>query len=124
MAKILIVDDSALILAMLESTLTQMGHSVVKVSDGYTVVPTFQKEKPDLVVLDFHMPAASGADVYQRIRMLSIGEKTPVIFLSASSPYELQYVIPEEPLVRFLQKPVDIKVLQDTVNEMMPQQPA
>lgn len=119
MAKIMLVDDSALILTMLASCLTPLGHEVVQVSDGYSVLPQVNKHKPDLIVLDYQMPAASGVEVFGRLRSLPIGERLPVIFLSATSPYELQFVIPENPLVRFFQKPVDLAQFQATVAEML-----
>jgi len=119
MAKILIADDSALILTMLESSLTPLGHQVIKVSDGYSVIPEVNKHKPDLIVLDYQMPAASGVEVYGRLRSLATSETIPVIFLSATSPYELQYVIPEGPLVRFFQKPVNLPDFQAAVAEIL-----
>lgn len=119
MAKIVIADDSALILTMLESSLTPLGHQVIKVSDGYSVIPEVNRHKPDLIVLDYQMPAASGVEVYSRLRGLAASETIPVIFLSATSPYELQYVIPETPLVRFFQKPVNLPDFQAAVTEML-----
>ena len=119
MAKLLLCDDSALILAMLETCLLPLGHELVKVSDGYSVVPQLLQTKPDLIILDYQMPAASGVEVYGRLRNLDAGAKIPVIFLTGMSPYELQYVIPETPLVRFFQKPVDLTELQKAVTEML-----
>jgi len=124
MAKIMIVDDSALIQAMLETCLTPLGHEVVKVTDGRSVVPALNEHKPDLLILDYQMPGTSGVEVYGRVRREKVGEKVPVIFLSAAESYELADVIPKTPLVRIFQKPVNLIELQRVVGEMLPPPPS
>src|SRR5579884_2121269 len=108
MAKIMIVDDSALIQAMLETCLSPLGHVLVKVSDGRAVVPALNEHKPDLIILDYQMPGTSGVEVYGRVRRETAGARVPVIFLSAAESYELADVIPKTPLVRIFQKPVNL----------------
>lgn len=125
MAKIMIVDDSALIQAMLETCLTPLGHSLVKVTDGRNVVPALNEHKPDLLILDYQMPGTSGVEVYGRVRREAAGARVPVIFLSAAETYELADVIPKTPLVRIFQKPVNLVDLQRVVDEMLaPSKPA
>ena len=123
MATVLIVDDSVEIQALLEMWLVAMGHKAIKISDGYNAVQEFTKFRPDLVILDYNLPAASGTQVYQRIRSLAHGTRVPVIFLSATSPAELMFVVPEKDLVRFLSKPLDLKVFSQTIAEMLPAPP-
>ncbi|HAZ08471.1 MAG TPA: hypothetical protein DCZ01_08125 [Elusimicrobia bacterium] len=119
MAKILIVDDSPLILAFLEEALRSWGHEVFRASDGYSVVPTFNKCNPDLIMLDYNMPASSGLEVYERIRTLYAGQRIPIIFLSATSRFELEMVIPFSEFVRCCDKPVDLEGLRTNINEML-----
>lgn len=119
MAKILIVDDSPLILALLEGALKSWGHEVFRASDGYSVVPAFNQCKPDLMLLDYNMPASSGLAVYERIRTLYAGQRVPVIFLSATSHFELEAVIPFGEFVRCRDKPIDLEGLRTDINEML-----
>lgn len=120
MAKIMVVDDSPLILTMLDEALRGWGHQVVTVADGAGVVAEFRKTKPDLVILDYNMPGASGAVVLERLRGLTAGEKVPVIFLSATSYFELEMVIPPSDLVRLREKPVDLPALLKDLGELLP----
>ena len=72
MAKIMIVDDSTLILAVLEDALKKWGHEVFKAHDGYSVIPEFIKCKPDLVILDYNMPASSGSRILMLVAILRL----------------------------------------------------
>ncbi len=119
MAKIMIVDDSALIQAMLDTCLAPMGHQLVKVVDGRAVVGALNEHKPDLLILDYQMPGTSGVEVYGKVRREAAGARVPVIFLSAAESYELSDVIPKTPLVRIFQKPVNLVELQKAVGEML-----
>ena len=52
--------------------------------DGATATAAVMREKPDLIILDFNMPAADGAKVHERIRgNAAYGFVIPVIFLTA-----------------------------------------
>ena len=119
MVKILIADDSELILTILEQALKKWGHEVFKARDGYSVLPEFSRCKPDLVVLDYNMPASSGTVVYERLRAFAGGETVPVIFLSSTSRFELEMMIPLSARVRLRDKPVDLEGLRVDINEML-----
>jgi CheY-like chemotaxis protein len=54
--KILVVDDSLLILQMMSMKLTANGYDVVTAEDGGTAVSTVRKEKLDLILLDLSFP--------------------------------------------------------------------
>ena len=124
MATILVVEDNDAVSLQLESWLKKIGHKVVRINDGYNAFAAFEEHRPGLVVLDYHLPAASGTQVYQRIRSLAYGAKTPVIFLSGEPPAELMFAVPAGDPARFLQKPVLEKVFSDTLAELLaPPQP-
>lgn len=119
MLTILAVDDDANVTNLLKESLGGLGYQVICANDGYSVIPMFQQHKPDLVILDYQMPAGSGTEVIQKIRGLQNGAQTPVIFLSAFSKYEIQMSVPESPTVRFLEKPINFALLQANVSELL-----
>ena len=85
MAKILVVDDSPVIVASLKAALTQEGFEVLTASDGVDAIQQASLHQPDLVVLDVMMPRMNG---YQTCRLLKTEEATrhlPVIFLTTQS---------------------------------------
>ena len=124
MAKLLLVDDSALILKMLEDWTKALGHTPIPVADGHFAESEFNTHRPDLVVLDYQLPNVSGTQVYQRIRNGEHGKRVPVIFLNGDTPSEFMFIVPEKNLLQFLPKPVNQDAFNKTVAEMLGASPA
>ena len=78
--KILVADDEARIRRILETRLKMVGYDVVLAEDGEEAVELFNKENPDLVVLDVMMPKMDGYGVTREIRRNS---DIPIIILTA-----------------------------------------
>ena len=78
--KILVCDDEKSIVDILEFNLKKEGFQVVTALDGAQCLIQFEKESPDLILLDVMMPELSGFEVLKRIRLTS---NVPVIFLTA-----------------------------------------
>jgi len=77
--KILIVDDDADLLALVAFALTQAGYAVVKAGDAPDALEAFEREAPDLAILDINLPSGSGFDVCRQIRQRS---RVPVMMLT------------------------------------------
>ena len=73
MAKILVVDDSAIPRMVLRKILETSGHGVLEAADGDTALTTYRRERPDLVVLDLVLKNASGLDVLGQLRGIDPG---------------------------------------------------
>lgn len=121
-SRILVVDDEKDIIGFLSELLKGKGYEVHTAHDGYSAMEAIRTHKPDLVVMDFAMPAGSGADVYNSMRALTAFEKTPVIFLSALPKYQIMQMVPEDPGIRFLEKPLNVADFQDCLAELLPAQ--
>jgi two-component system alkaline phosphatase synthesis response regulator PhoP len=80
--KILVVEDEAQITRTLRLYLEQAGCQVVIVADGAQAMPAFRHEKPDLVILDLHLPHVDGWEICRQIRREA---DTPIIMLTARS---------------------------------------
>jgi two-component system response regulator RegX3 len=80
MPKVLVVEDEPSLVEALEFGLAEEGFEVVSANDGETSLTLFDREKPDLVLLDLMLPALSGTEVCKRIRAHSA---TPIIMLTA-----------------------------------------
>lgn len=82
MAKVLVADDSPLVLRLVEKVLQAAGHSVVTAKDGLEAVEKAFAEDPSLVILDVSMPRLNG---YQACRLLKhepATRGTPVVILT------------------------------------------
>ncbi|MCL2170562.1 MAG: response regulator transcription factor [Defluviitaleaceae bacterium] len=80
--KILVVDDEKNIVEIVAFNLMKEGFDVVVARDGEKAVEAFDKENPELVILDIMMPKMDGFQVCEYIRQKS---QVPVIMLTARS---------------------------------------
>ena len=120
MAKILVIDDEQSILELLTLRLTESGNEVVTANDGLSGPMVAAREKPDLIILDYNMPAANGAKVHERLRGNDFTAATPIIFLTATPIGEIIVMVKDDDRTRFLQKPVDFRLLFKTMNDFLP----
>jgi CheY-like chemotaxis protein len=81
--KILIADDTATNRLLLKALLTKDGHSVLEAHDGRQAVTVFEREHPDIVIMDVMMPEMDGYDATRQIKARAGNRFTPVIFLTA-----------------------------------------
>jgi DNA-binding response OmpR family regulator len=79
--KILIVEDEAGIVQFLQQGLEEEGYEISTASDGLMAFELTQKEKFDLILLDWMLPKMNGLDVCKSIRIKD--KITPIIFLTA-----------------------------------------
>lgn len=78
--KILVVDDDAKILKLVEHALRREGYQVFTASTGSLALQMEEKIRPDLVVLDLMLPELDGFEVCKRMKSR---RDVPVIILSA-----------------------------------------
>ncbi len=83
--KILVIDDDAIFLRLVDQVLTQQGYGVLKAGSGQEGLRLLFAEKPDLVLLDVAMPRMDGWQTCQRIREIS---DVPIIMLTGKQKGE------------------------------------
>ena len=82
-ATILIVDDEPAQLELLRYNLEKAGFTTAHADNGRAAIDLVEDMNPDLVVLDWMMPEASGIDVCRELRARSGTRFLPIIILSA-----------------------------------------
>src|SRR3972149_7132085 len=78
--KILVVDDEPKIVSTVRAYLERDGYEVIEANDGQQALDTFQKARPDLIILDLMLPRVDGLEVCRQVRRSS---DTPIIMLTA-----------------------------------------
>lgn len=86
--KILVVDDDLELLRLIAFALRQAGYMVLEAQDGPQALAVFERERPDLVVLDVNLPRLNGFEVLKKIRAVSTG--LPVMMLTVRTGEEDQ----------------------------------
>lgn len=84
MTTILVVDDEAPIVDLVRFTLEDADVRVVEASDGAEALVLARRIKPDLVLLDVHMPKLDGLEVCRQLRREPDFARTPIVMLTAS----------------------------------------
>ena len=103
MAKILIVDDSAMSRRIVRRILEGAGHLVSEAEEGMAAVEKYFLEKPDLVLLDLIMKGMRGVEVLQKIRQLD--RHARVIVATADIQTSTRTMTEEAGAVGFVTKP-------------------
>ncbi len=108
-AKILIVDDEQANVRLLERILELIGATRVRcITDSREAMAAFLEFRPDLILLDLHMPNVNGFDVMEQIKALSDGENNvPVLVLTADVTTKTKHRALAAGAKDFLTKPLD-----------------
>jgi len=80
---ILIVEDEAPLLTLLRYNLEKQGFRVEEAADGQEALLRVTETKPDLVLLDWMLPALSGLEVCRQIRRRPATRDLPIIMVTA-----------------------------------------
>ncbi|AFZ47700.1 two component transcriptional regulator, winged helix family [Cyanobacterium stanieri PCC 7202] len=81
MSKILIVEDEQKLTKFLKQELQYEGYEVIVAEDGVTGLTMARESHPDLILIDWMLPALSGLEVCRRLRLA--GDRVPIILLTA-----------------------------------------
>lgn len=79
-ARILMVEDDAVIREATQLTLERHGYDVTTAEDGLEAIERFEKIHPDVVMLDIMLPGLDGISVCRRVRETST---VPIVMVSA-----------------------------------------
>ena len=83
--KILVVDDEADILELIEYNLKKEGYQVFTAGNGQEAVTEARRTLPDLIILDLNLPVLSGLEVCRVLRSRSDARHLPIIMLTAKT---------------------------------------
>lgn len=80
MKKILVVDDSATVRAVIKATLTK--YSITEAVDGKEALEKIVNDKFELIITDLHMPKMNGCELATEIRKTAGYRFTPILMLT------------------------------------------
>lgn len=118
MSKILIVDDDPACVSHLQRLLVKRGYEVAAAMDGLTAAQVATREKPDLILLDFFIPAADGRVLLDRFRASPATARTPVLVMTGGSMPDVMAALPDRGL-KFIEKPFDLPLLERLIAEFL-----
>jgi DNA-binding response OmpR family regulator len=105
--KVLIVDDEASIVSVLQRYVSNAGYEYETASNGQEALDKIKNEVPDLVLLDLMMPGINGFETCRRIRENEKTKKLPVLIITALRSESDSDAAASSGANEFIVKPID-----------------
>jgi DNA-binding response OmpR family regulator len=91
--KVLIVEDNQEVSNLIRYYLKQAGYDTKQVFQGGDVPAIVEREKPDLITLDYDLPDINGEDVIKSMKKNNRGTNIPIIIVTANAKrtWDIEY---------------------------------
>lgn len=113
---ILLIDDEPMVIDICELMLKELGHTVIKAHSGAEGLKIYEanRQRVDLIISDFNMPAMNGQEVVQQLRLR--GHQVKVLLCSGGlSAAEAEAAV-SKGFAGFLRKPYNIDTLSEKIS--------
>lgn len=117
--KIVIADDSPIIIKRVQKLLNEQGYQVFTAFDGGSALELIESVRPDLIILDVEMPVMNGLEVCKIVKSNEETALIPIIIFSSSDSLENKNIAVEVGANDFLSKSFDIVELKLKVESLL-----
>lgn len=117
--RVLVVDDSATIRAVLGKMLAQDGYEVLKADDGESALALAHEEPPGLVFLDIVMPGMSGFEVLRTLRREPATQHVPIVMISGNVQATEQFYVQRYGADDFMKKPFGREEVFERIRQLV-----
>lgn len=117
--KILVADDSKIILKLVRNVLESENHLVITAENGLEAMKLAFQEKPDLIITDFLMPKMDGITLIKKLKSQLTTRFIPIIMVTAKDEIDSEVKGIDAGADDYLTKPVHPKNLLARVNRLL-----
>jgi len=117
--KILIVEDNPLHMRLIEMTLRAKDYILLKAASGEEALEIATRDKPDLIIMDIHLPKMNGFEVTRKLRENPAFSHTPIIAITAYAMKEDRERVIESGGDAYTTKPINTRELPEVIAEML-----
>jgi len=114
----LVVDDSRVTRKLIRRILTNLGFEVSEAEDGGVALDHCNGTKPDLILLDWNMPAVDGLEFLVRLRKLPDGGVPKVVFCTTENQRERIEAALVAGADEYVMKPFDEEILRTKLEQV------
>ncbi len=118
--KVLIVDDEERVVQSIQGVLEDEGFRVAAAKSGEEAIQTFQRENPDVTLLDIWMPGMDGIEVLKRLK--GIAPDCQVIMISGHATISTAMAAVKQGAFDFIEKPISLDILLRTIRRAFDRQ--
>ena len=115
--QILIVDDEARMLRVLEIMLQKMGHEISCASNGMEALQSLQETPVDLVISDLRMPGMNGIELLNQLRVQD--NNVPFIIMTAHGTIQSAVESMKLGACDYILRPFDMEALELSINRIL-----
>lgn len=113
---ILIVEDNVQNQKLASDVLSFKGYRVLIADTAEAGIPMALKEKPDVVLMDIHLPGMNGIEALAKLRAAPETRAIPVLAFTASVMPQDRREITSAGFDGFLSKPINLKEFMETIS--------
>ena len=114
--KILVIDDSELVLDITRDALEEAGYDVLTNSSWVEVNSTIREHRPDMILLDLMMPSIKGESLCEILKKSSFGRDIPIIIFSTKEESEIKRLAEDAGAEGYIVKRMNKKDIVESVN--------
>ncbi len=114
MPTLLVVDDEPAIRHAFRRAFRGADLTVTEADTAAAAVERVRADRPDVVVLDVHLPDATGLDTFRRVR--AVDARVPVVIITGHGTTDLAIEAMKAGAFDYLLKPLDLNVLRELVD--------
>jgi len=127
--KIIVVDDSKMMLRLYQNKLSSMNYTSEAYSRPEEAIPEILKKKPDLVITDLNMPNISGLELTREVRKKFTRKDLPILMITTQSDFVEQKtgdmdvndaILKKSGINQVLHKPFTDEALNAAVTALLP----
>lgn len=118
-ARILIIDDDAIVIKLAGAILSSAGYEVISSTDAAVGLEMAMKQKVDLIVLDVMIPVINGFNICRLLKSQEKYKKIPIVLLTSRSQEEDRKIGFEVGADEYIAKPIDRENFLNTVNQLL-----
>lgn len=116
LTKIMIVDDDTVTVSLLETLLELDGFTVLIARRGADVIPKMTEDKPDVMMIDYHLTDTEGVEVIKDVRAHADFKDIPIVMASGM---DMSHEAMEAGANEFLIKPFEPSELPVLFNRLI-----
>ena len=115
---VLVIDDDALVLGTLTDLLRAHGHRILEATNGRDGLELARAERPDLILVDYHMPEMNGLEVVAALKSETTTRRIPVVAFTSGTAAEANLLV-RAGCIGFIPKPFEPGTLPVLVDQFL-----
>jgi len=117
--RILVVEDNEMNMQLFEYLLEESGFEIVKATTGEEALSLARESKPDLILMDIHLPGMDGLSVVRELKAGGDMEGVPILALTAHAMRGDKDRFLQAGCDGYISKPIDVKTFIPSIQQFL-----